>query len=161
MRKIGRVDDTQTRCDFKAGGAARDQQARHAGETGSVQPDVYAANCPTRQLLDRLADKWSVLILTTLGVEGMRFNALKRRIDGISQKMLSQNLRLLERDGLVVRHVVPTVPVSISYAITPLASELIGALQAMIDWAERRMPEVALSQRAYDARERELAEGSC
>ncbi|MBO9516837.1 MAG: helix-turn-helix transcriptional regulator [Porphyrobacter sp.] len=127
-------------------------------ETGGRQPDVYAANCPTRQLLDRIADKWSVLILTTLGMDEMRFNALKRRIDGISQKMLSQTLRSLERDGLVARHVVPTVPVTVSYAITPLGSELIAALQAMIDWAERRMADVTLSQLAYDVRERELAE---
>jgi len=127
-------------------------------ETGGRQPDVYAANCPTRQLLDRIADKWSVLILTTLGMDEMRFNALKRRIDGISQKMLSQTLRSLERDGLVARHVVPTVPVTVSYAITPLGSELIEALQAMIDWAERRMADVTLSQLAYDVRERELAE---
>ncbi len=126
-------------------------------ETGGRQPDVYAANCPTRQLLDRIADKWSVLILTTLGMDEMRFNALKRRIDGISQKMLSQTLRSLERDGLVVRHVVPTVPVTVSYAITPLGSELIAALQAMIDWAERRMADVTLSQLAYDVREKELA----
>jgi DNA-binding HxlR family transcriptional regulator len=126
-------------------------------ETGGRQPDVYAANCPTRQLLDRIADKWSVLILTTLGMDEMRFNALKRRIDGISQKMLSQTLRSLERDGLVARHVVPTVPVTVSYAITPLGSELIAALQAMIDWAERRMVDVTLSQLAYDVREKELA----
>ena len=120
-------------------------------------PDVYAANCPTRQLLDRVADKWSVLILLTLGNGEMRFNALKRRIDGISQKMLSQTLRSLERDGLVLRHVVPTVPVTVSYAISPLGSELLGALQAMIDWAEARMGAVAEAQRIYDARERELA----
>ncbi|WP_232494221.1 winged helix-turn-helix transcriptional regulator [Novosphingobium kaempferiae] len=132
----------------------------YAGETASVpghDPDVYAADCPTRQLLDRIADKWSVLILTTLGAGEMRFNGLKRRIDGISQKMLSQTLRSLERDGLVARAVVPTVPVSVSYAITPLGRELLDALQAMIDWAERRMSAVALAQVAYDDRERELA----
>ncbi len=121
-------------------------------------PDVYAANCPTRQLLDRVADKWSVLILTTLGNSEMRFNALKRRIDGISQKMLSQTLRSLERDGLVLRHVVPTVPVTVSYAISPLGRELLDALQAMIDWAERRMVVVAEAQQVYDAREREFAD---
>ncbi len=120
-------------------------------------PDVYAANCPTRQLLDRVADKWSVLILLTLGNGEMRFNALKRRIDGISQKMLSQTLRSLERDGLVLRAVVPSVPVTVSYAISPLGRELLGALQAMIDWAEARMGMVAQAQRDYDARERELS----
>ena len=96
-------------------------------ETAQRTPDVYAANCPTRQLLDRIADKWSVLILTTLGTGSgeMRFNALKRHIEGISQKMLSQTLRSLERDGLVMRHVVPTVPVTVGYAITPLGRELV------------------------------------
>jgi DNA-binding HxlR family transcriptional regulator len=143
----------------------------HSGETTNpafraLAPDVYAANCPTRQLLDRIADKWSVLILTTLGgngggsAEAMRFNGLKRRIEGISQKMLSQTLRSLERDGLVSRRVVPTVPVSVSYAIAPLGTELLDALQAMIDWAERRMVAVAQAQTDYDARERELAGGS-
>jgi len=90
----------------------------------------------------------------------MRFNGLKRRIEGISQKMLSQTLRSLERDGLVSRRVVPTVPVSVSYAIAPLGTELLDALQAMIDWAERRMVAVAQAQTDYDARERELAGGS-
>lgn len=128
-------------------------------ETASPRvPDVYAANCPTRLLLDRVADKWSVLILTTLGAGEMRFNALKRRIEGISQKMLAQTLRSLERDGLVARRVVPTVPVTVSYAMTPLGGELLEALQAMIDWAERRMAAVAAAQLAYDRREEELAE---
>ncbi|MEE4453511.1 helix-turn-helix domain-containing protein [Novosphingobium resinovorum] len=126
-------------------------------ETARLTPDVYAADCPTRQLLDRIADKWSVLILTTLGGGGMRFNGLRRRIDGISQKMLSQTLRSLERDGLVLREVVPTVPVSVSYAVTPLGRELLDALQAMIDWAERRMAAVASAQVAYDRREVELS----
>ncbi|EJU10812.1 transcriptional regulator [Sphingomonas sp. LH128] len=125
--------------------------------TACLAPNVYAADCPTRQLLDRIADKWSVLILTTLGAGDMRFNGLKRHIDGISQKMLSQTLRSLERDGLVRRDVVPTVPVSVSYAVTPLGRELLDALQAMIDWAERRMGSVASAQVAYDRREEELS----
>jgi DNA-binding HxlR family transcriptional regulator len=129
-------------------------------ETTCLAPNVYAAECPTRQLLDRIADKWSVLILTTLGEGEMRFNGLKRRIGGISQKMLSQALRSLERDGLVLRRVVPTVPVSVSYAITPLGSELLGALQAMIDWAERRMVAVSEAQSTYDERERQLTGAS-
>lgn len=131
----------------------------YLGVTAGHVPDVYAAECPTRQLLDRIADKWSVLILTTLGGREMRFNALKRRIDGISQKMLSQTLRSLERDGLVARRVVPTVPVTVIYAITPLGAELLGALQAMIDWAERRMVDVARAQGDYDERGRLLAQG--
>lgn len=119
------------------------------GETGA-RGDVYSANCPTRKLLDRVADKWSVLILLLLGQEAMRFNALKRRIDGVSQKMLSQTLRSLERDGLLSRTVVATVPVTVTYAITPLGCGLIGSLQSMIDWAETHMDDVAAAQRIYD-----------
>ena len=122
----------------------------HPGETTAQRGDVYAADCPTRKLLDRIADKWSVLILLLLGQEEMRFNALKRRIEGVSQKMLSQTLRSLERDGLVSRTVVATVPVTVTYAITPLGQGLIGSLQSMIDWAETHMPDVAAAQRSYD-----------
>ncbi|KRC81870.1 winged helix-turn-helix transcriptional regulator [Sphingomonas sp. Root241] len=119
-------------------------------EGTGARGDVYAANCPTRKLLDRIADKWSVLILLLLGQEAMRFNMLRRRTDGISQKMLSQTLRSLERDGLVSRAVVATVPVTVTYAITPLGRGLLGSLQSMIDWAETHMENVATAQRAYD-----------
>jgi DNA-binding HxlR family transcriptional regulator len=81
----------------------------------------------------------------------MRFNALKRRIDGVSQKMLSQTLRQIERDGLVTRTVEATVPVSVTYAITPLGLTLVEALKPMINWAETQMSEVALAQAGYDA----------
>ncbi|WCT77288.1 winged helix-turn-helix transcriptional regulator [Novosphingobium humi] len=120
--------------------------------TASKRGDVFARNCPTRQLLDRVGDKWSILLLGMLGEGEMRFSALKRRVDGISQKMLAQTLRTLERDGLISRHVEPTVPVSVTYAITPLGRELLGALQWLIDWAETRMGAVAEAQIAYDLR---------
>jgi len=123
------------------------------GETRRLQPDVFARDCPTRQLLDRVADKWSVLILLTLGSESMRFNGLKRRIQGVSQKMLSQTLRSLERDGLVTRRIEPAVPVIVIYTITPLGRGLLGALQSMIDWAEACMIEVAAAQNDYDKRQ--------
>jgi DNA-binding HxlR family transcriptional regulator len=120
--------------------------------TASPRGNVFAGDCPTRQLLDRIGDKWSVLILIVLGDGGMRFNGLKRRIDGVSQKMLSQTLRALERDGLVTRTVEQTMPVSVTYEVTPLGRELMEALRLMIDWAETRMTDVAASQRAYDGR---------
>lgn len=124
----------------------------HLQETRPTRGDVYARDCPTRQLLDRIGDKWSVLILLLLGERETRFAQLKRRIEGVSQKMLSQTLRSLERDGLITRHVVATVPVTVSYRITPLGRELLAALQMMIDWAETRMGQVAEAQRRYDAR---------
>ena len=123
----------------------------HSDETW-MRGDVFAADCPTRQLLDRVADKRSTLILIVLGEGPIRFNGLKRRIDGVSQKMLSQTLKSLERDGLVSRTVVATVPVTVTYAVTPLGRGLMASMQAMIDWAETRMPEVAQAQADYDAR---------
>ncbi|WP_420479388.1 winged helix-turn-helix transcriptional regulator [Brevundimonas sp. FT23028] len=126
----------------------------HPGETALpfARGDVYAAECPTRQLLDRIADKWTTLLLTTLAGGPMRFNALKRRIGGVSQKMLSQTLRQLERDGLATRHVEPTVPVSVTYEITPLGRTLVAALGPMIEWAETRMSEVDAARKVYDGR---------
>jgi len=123
----------------------------HLAETRAG--DVYAAACPTRQLLDRIADKWTVLLLTTLDGGPMRFNALKRHVEGVSQKMLSQTLKQMERDGLVSRAVEATVPVTVSYAITPLGETLVEALQSIIDWAEIRMPAVDAARDAYDARD--------
>jgi DNA-binding HxlR family transcriptional regulator len=125
----------------------------HLQETASRRGDLYARDCPTRLLLDRVGDKWSVLILLLLGDGDLRFNALKRRIDGVSQKMLSQTLRSLERDGLVTREVEATVPVTVTYGVTPLGSELLDALRLMTDWAETRMSEVAAAQGRYDARQ--------
>ncbi|WP_294326217.1 helix-turn-helix domain-containing protein [uncultured Sphingomonas sp.] len=122
-------------------------------ETAWLKGDVFAADCPTRLLLDRIGDKWSALVLLLLGEEPYRFNELKRRIAGVSQKMLSQTLRMLERDGLVTRHVVATKPVSVSYAITPLGGELIDALRALMAWSEARIGTVLAAQRAFDARE--------
>lgn len=127
----------------------------HLQET-AIRGDVFAADCPTRQLLDRIGDKWSTLILIVLGEGPARFNALRRRIDGVSQKMLSQTLRSLERDGLVSRTVLPTVPVSVTYAVTPLGGSLMAALQFMMDWAETRMGEVEAAQSEYDRRAADL-----
>ncbi|WP_367112961.1 winged helix-turn-helix transcriptional regulator [Sphingomonas sp.] len=100
--------------------------AGSAEGTACARGNVYAADCPTRMLLDRIADKWSVLILLLLGESEHRFNALRRRIEGISQKMLAQTLRGLERDGLVARAVEATVPVTVTYSITPLGRDLMA-----------------------------------
>lgn len=117
--------------------------------------DVYARDCPTRLLLDRIADKWTVLLLTTLNAGPMRFNALKRRVEGVSQKMLSQSLRQMERDGLT-RTVEVRAPVSVVYEVTPLGRTLVAALQPMVDWAQTQMPVVAAAQTAFDQRRMEI-----
>jgi DNA-binding HxlR family transcriptional regulator len=110
----------------------------------------YNAQCPTRLILDRVGDKWAVLLLGLLRKEPMRFNALRRRIDGISQKMLSQTLKSLERDGLVKRRAIATVPVTVEYSITPLGVTLAKAVDPLRSWAETHLKEVQAAQRRYD-----------
>jgi DNA-binding HxlR family transcriptional regulator len=112
----------------------------------------YASNCPTRRILDRVADKWAVLVLGLLLDAPVRFNQLRRTIEGISQKMLSQTLKSLERDGLVSRKAIATVPVTVEYAITPLGQTLAATLDALRIWAETHMEEVTASQQRYDAK---------
>jgi DNA-binding HxlR family transcriptional regulator len=116
-----------------------------------MKPNAYAAACPTRQILDRIGDKWAVLILILIRDEPMRFNALRRAIEGISQKMLSQVLKSLERDGLIKRRVFATVPVTVEYSITPLGQTLAAAVDPLRDWAEQNLKEVLSAQRRYDA----------
>ncbi|CCD89092.1 putative transcriptional regulatory protein, related to MarR family [Bradyrhizobium sp. ORS 285] len=114
-------------------------------------PNVYSAQCPTRQILDRVGDKWAVLILILLRNEPLRFNQLRRSIEGISQKMLSQVLKSLERDGLVRRRAIATVPVTVEYSITSLGLTLAAAVDPLRDWAEHHLKDVMAAQRRYDA----------
>lgn len=120
-------------------------------------PDVYSAECPTRQILDRVGDKWAVLILLLLREEALRFNELRRAIEGISQKMLSQVLKSLERDGLIRRRAIATVPVTVEYSITPLGVTLAAAVDPLRDWAEKNLKEVLAAQRRYDAHHKRAA----
>lgn len=115
-------------------------------------PTPYAANCPTRLVLDRIADKWTVLLLGLLGDGPVRFNRLRREIEGLSQKVLAQTLRKLERDGLISRTAFPTVPVTVEYALTPLGRTLAAAVEPLRVWAESHIQAVLHSQQAYDAR---------
>ncbi len=119
--------------------------------------NAYSADCPTRQILDRVGDKWAVLILLLLGQEPVRFNRLRRAIEGISQKMLSQVLKSLERDGLIRRRAIATVPVTVEYSITPLGKTLAAAVDPLRDWAERNLKEVLAAQRRYDAQRKAMA----
>jgi len=114
----------------------------------------YAAACPTRLVLDRIADKWAVLVLGLLGNEPLRFNELRRRIEGLSQKMLSQCLKSLERDGLVHRHAIATVPVTVEYSITDLGRTLADTVDALRLWAETHIEEVLTAQSRFDGRAR-------
>lgn len=122
-----------------------------------MKANAYAADCPTRQILDRVGDKWAVLILLLLRDEPLRFNQLRRAVEGISQKMLSQVLKSLERDGLVKRHAIATVPVTVEYSITLLGRTLASAVDPLRDWAERNVKEVLAAQRRYDAQQQAKA----
>ena len=112
--------------------------------------DAFMAECPTRQLLDSVSDKWVGLVLGALGEGSKRHSELSRRIAGVSQKMLTQTLRMLERDGLVTRTVTPSVPVRVDYELTSLGRTLLPVMVGIKDWAEAHMDEVNAARHAYD-----------
>ncbi|PCJ33062.1 MAG: HxlR family transcriptional regulator [Gammaproteobacteria bacterium] len=118
--------------------------------------DIYNKNCPTRQVLNRIADKWTVLIVGALAQRTKRFSELKKEIDGISQKMLTQTLRGMERDGLISRKVYPTVPPKVEYTLTDLAMSLISMLGEIRQWSEGNIETVIQAQQRYDNREVEV-----
>jgi len=110
-----------------------------------------ADKCPVRDLLDRIGDAWSVLVILILEEEPRRFNALRREIGDISQRMLAVTLRNLERDGLVTRTVFATKPPNVEYALTPLGRSLAGPIETLNRWATERHAEVKAARRRYDA----------
>lgn len=116
--------------------------------------DPYDRNCPTRRLLNRIGDRWTVLVVGALGDGPVRFSTISQRIDGISQKMLTQTLRALERDGLVTRTVYPVIPPRVEYALTQSGRSLSEPLGALERWAKEHMAEVIEAQGAYDATDR-------
>jgi DNA-binding HxlR family transcriptional regulator len=123
-----------------------------------VEYDVFLANCPSRALLDRISDKWVVLILCALGGEDepapLRFSELSRRIAAVSPKMLTQTLRSLERDGLITRTATATVPVTVTYALTARGRSLHVLTRGLRAWAQENMDDVQASREAYDQQER-------
>jgi DNA-binding HxlR family transcriptional regulator len=122
--------------------------------TASARGDLFSPACPTRQFLDRIGGKWTsmlVKVLADAGPEEVRFAELKRRAPGISQKMLAQTLRELERDGLVTRRVEPATPPRVFYGLTERGDSLEDVLLVLRDWAETHMPDVSRSRRDYDA----------
>ena len=114
--------------------------------------DIYPAACLSRLLLDQVADKWSVLILAVLCGEPQRFNAIRRRLEGITQKALTQALRRLERNGVVERTVLATSPVGVEYALTPLGRSLEEPFAALRVWAVAQGPAVQAARARFDAR---------
>ena len=113
---------------------------------------MYDSDCPSRQVLDRIGDTWSVLIVGALARGPRRYSELAARIHGISPKMLTQTLRGLERDGMISRTVFPVVPPRVDYALTDLGSSLLGLVSALETWAEGHIGDVARARAAYDLR---------
>jgi len=111
-------------------------------QSGLEKPSVMNAGCLSRLVLDRIADKWTALIIHMLSSGTKRHNELRRQITGVSQKMLTQTLRSLENDGLVERKVYPVVPPKVEYRLTPLGTTLIEPLEAICKWAEKHVPEL-------------------
>lgn len=114
---------------------------------------VFKADCPSRAVLDQVADKWSVLVLASLCDGPQRFNAMRRRINGVTQKALTQCLRRLERNGIVARRVLPGPPVAVEYSITDLGRTLEEPFAALYAWTMEHLPSLEAAQKRYDARE--------
>jgi DNA-binding HxlR family transcriptional regulator len=112
--------------------------------------NMMNAACPTRQVLDRIADKWTMLVIVALEHGTLRFSELRRSVGGISQKMLTQTLRALERDGIVEREVIPTVPVTVRYTLTPLGHSLATAVGGIREWAYANMDAIETARAAYE-----------
>ena len=123
-----------------------------AATPAAVEHDAFLVTCSSRVLLSRLADKWVTLVLCALVDGKTRHSALARRVTGVSQKMLTQTLRNLERDGLVGRTVTPTVPLKVEYDLTPLGRSLVDVFLQLKAWADLNMDEVAGARDSYDSR---------
>jgi DNA-binding HxlR family transcriptional regulator len=126
---------------------------KHLASTDTDLPargDLYNRHCPTRQVLDHVMGRWGGLILGALRGRTLRFAELRRAVDGVSEKMLSQTLRELERDGLVNRNVLPVIPPHVEYTLTDLGSECAARVWALADWIEENLQPLAAAQRTYD-----------
>jgi DNA-binding HxlR family transcriptional regulator len=122
----------------------------HIGGTGPSTGVTDTQACEIRDLLDRLGDKWSLLVVEVLGGGTRRFSELRREIDGISQRMLTLTLRQLERDGLVTRTVHPVVPPRVDYELTALGASLLDAVAPLVTWTRGHRDQIATARADYD-----------
>ncbi|MGC4932763.1 winged helix-turn-helix transcriptional regulator [Gordonia sp. DT30] len=121
------------------------------GHIETSVPLGSSEDCPTREILDRVGDKWSVLVIVFLGRRTHRFNELYRAIDGISQRMLTLTVRALERDGLVNRTVYPTVPPRVDYELTELGRTLLDPIEALNAWANAHRDDIRAARARHDS----------
>ena len=138
----GGADAVEAAC----GDPAEDRRTEgRPGEAGST-------TCRAREVLQRVGDKWSVLVIDLLGQGTMRFTELHRAIDGITARMLTVTLRGLERDGIVTRTIHPVIPPRVEYALTPMGRTLLDTIGQLVSWTDSHLPEIEAARAAYDAR---------
>ena len=114
-----------------------------------INYDVYSENCPSRKVLEMISDKWAILVVEKLSKKTCRFGELKREIGGVSQKVLTQTLRSLERNGFVARQSYPVLPLKVEYSLTPLGCNLSLIFSSITEWAEKHIEEILLAQQSY------------
>jgi DNA-binding HxlR family transcriptional regulator len=127
-----------------------DQTPQPYAETGACDLSGAAGGCPVREVLDRIGDKWSLLLLLTLNVTPRRFNALGRAVPDISRRMLTETLRSLERDGMVWRRVTPSKPPAVEYGLTDRGASLVDQMQPLVSWANRNLTAIRADRAAFD-----------
>ena len=121
-------------------------------EQDKLAYDAFMASCPTRQVMSTIGDKWSALLVNALADGPRRHGELARTVAGVSQKMLTQTLRTLERDGLVTRSITPTVPVRVDYELTELGQSLVPVLQQLKRWSETHIEQVLAARESFEER---------
>jgi len=122
-----------------------------ASRAEAVLGDLFDPQCPTRLVLDRIGDKWTVLVVLLLSDGPMRFSELRTHLGSVAPKVLTQTLRRIERDGLVTREVFAEVPPRVEYTLTELGRSLTAPIAVIGDWAETHLGEITAAQQAYDA----------
>jgi DNA-binding HxlR family transcriptional regulator len=121
-------------------------------ETIAFAPDAYAKDCASRVVLDRIGDRWTVLVVGALAGGRLRFSELRARVEGITPKVMTQTLRALERDGLITREVYAEVPPRVEYELTELGRDLLAPIDAIRVWAEQHASRIVANRDVYDAR---------
>lgn len=114
--------------------------------------DAFRRSCPSHTILEVLTNKWTLLVISSLRSKAQRFGALSRRIEGITPKMLTQTLKILERDGLVRRTMYPVIPPRVDYELTPLGGELVELLDAIRFWSEQHVPDILKARQTANER---------
>ncbi|MBD0675263.1 winged helix-turn-helix transcriptional regulator [Streptomyces sp. CBMA156] len=127
------------------------------GKGGLPPADVFDRMCPSRGVLEHVTSRWGVLVLGALNERGYRFSELRRKVTGVSEKMLAQTLQTLERDGFVLREAHPVIPPRVDYSLTLLGREAADLVAALAHWSERRVPEVEAAREEYDGRATAIA----